>query len=44
MGVDPAELSQVFKRVGVDAAVERSDKDRLRAHITGPKGELGLSS
>jgi len=44
MGVDPAELSQVFKRIGVDAAVERSDKDRLRAHITGPKGELGLSS
>ena len=44
MGADPAELSQVFKRIGVDAAVERSDKDRLRAHITGPKGELGLSS
>jgi len=44
MGVDPAELSQVFKRIGVDATVERSDKDRLRAHITGPKGELGLSS
>jgi len=44
MGVEPAELSQVFKRIGVDAAVERSDKDRLRAHITGPKGELGLSS
>jgi len=44
MGVDPAELSQVFKRIGVDAAVERSDKDRLRVHITGPKGELGLST
>ena len=44
MAVDPAELSQVFKRIGVDAAVERSDKDRLRAHITGPKGELGLST
>ena len=44
MAVDPAELSQVFKRIGVDTAVERSDKDRLRAHITGPKGELGLSS
>jgi len=44
MALDPAELSQVFKRIGVDAAIERSDKDRLRAHITGPKGELGLSS
>lgn len=44
MGVDLAELSQIFKRIGVDAAVERSDKDRLRVHITGPKGELGLSS
>ena len=44
MGVDPAELSQAFKRIGVDTAVERSDKDRLRAHITGPKGELGLST
>src|SRR4029077_9822916 len=44
MGVDPAELSQVFKRIGVEVPVERSDKDRLRAHITGPKGELGLGS
>jgi len=44
MGVEPAELSQVFKRIGVDATVERSDRDRLRAHITGPKGELGLST
>ncbi len=44
MVVDPAELSKVFQRIGVAATVERSDKDRLRAHITGPKGELGLSS
>jgi hypothetical protein len=44
MGVDPAELSQVFKRIGVEVPVERSDKDRLRAHITGPKGELGLTT
>src|SRR4029077_3669801 len=44
LAVDPAELSQFFKRIGVDAAVERSDRDRLRAHITGPKGELGLST
>src|SRR6267378_4155940 len=44
MAVDPAELSQVFQRIRVDAPVERSDRERLRAHITGPRGELGLSS
>jgi hypothetical protein len=44
MGADPAELSQVFQRIGVEATVERSDRDRFRAHITGPKGELSLSS
>jgi len=44
MAVDPAELSKVFQQIGVEASVERSDRDRLRAHITGPKGELGLSS
>jgi hypothetical protein len=44
MAVDPAELSQVFQHIGVEASVERSDRDRLRAHITGPKGELGLST
>ncbi len=44
MAADPAEMSQVFQHIGVDAPVERSDRDRLHAHITGPKGELGLSS
>jgi glyoxalase-like protein len=44
MAVDPAELSQAFQRIGVDAPVERSDRDRLRAYITGPKGELGIST
>jgi len=44
MAVDPAELSPVFQRIGVEATVERSDKSRLRAHMTGPKGELGLST
>jgi len=44
MAVDPAELSKVFQQIGVEASVERSDRDRLRAHITGPKGELGLST
>ena len=44
MAVDPAELSKVFQQIGVEASVERSDRDGLRAHITGPKGELGLST
>jgi hypothetical protein len=44
MAVAPPELSRVFQHIGVEATVERSDRDRLRAHITGPKGELGLSS
>jgi hypothetical protein len=44
MGLDPAELRKVFQQIGVEASVERSDRDRLRAHITGPKGELGVSS
>jgi hypothetical protein len=44
MGLDPAELRKVFQQIGVEASVERSDRDRLRAHITGPQGELGLSS
>src|SRR3981189_1617651 len=35
MAVDPAELSRVFQHIGVEANVERSDRDRLRAHITG---------
>ena len=44
MSADSAELSLAFQRIGVELPVERSDRDRLRAHITGPKGELGLSS
>jgi hypothetical protein len=44
MGLDPAELRKVFQQIGVEASVERSDRDRLRAHITGPQGELGMSS
>jgi hypothetical protein len=43
MAVDPAELTQAFQPIGVDSAVERSDRDRLRAHISGPKGELGMT-
>src|SRR5439155_203384 len=44
MGADPEELSLAFKRMGLDLPVERSDKARLRALISGPKGDLGLST
>jgi len=44
MSVDPEELASTFKRIGLDVAVEHSDKTRLRALITGPKGDLGLST
>jgi hypothetical protein len=43
MSADSTELSQIFQRIGVKVSVERSDRDRLRVHISGPKGELGLS-
>ena len=41
---DPDELSTTFKHMGLDLTVERSDKPRLRALISGPKGELGLNT
>jgi hypothetical protein len=41
---DPAELSKAFKRIGVDAPVERSETPQLRARITGPKGMLEVTS
>jgi hypothetical protein len=44
MSADPEELSSAFKRIGLDFPVQRSDKARLRAVITGPKGDLGLST
>ena len=44
MSADPEELASVFKRIGLDLPVQRSDKARLRAVITGPKGDLQLSS
>jgi len=44
MSADPEELSSAFKRIGLDLPVQRSDKARLRAVITGPKGDLGLST
>jgi hypothetical protein len=44
MSADPDELSTTFKHLGLDLAVERSDKSRLRALISGPKGDLGLTT
>jgi Glyoxalase-like domain len=44
MSANPEELSSAFKRIGLDLPVQRSDKARLRAVITGPKGDLGLTT
>ncbi len=44
MSTDPDELSTTFKHMGLDLPVERSDKARLRALISGPKGDLGLTT
>jgi len=44
MSDDPDELSATMKRMGLDLAIQRSDKSRLRALISGPKGDLGIST
>ena len=44
LSAEPEELAAAFKRIGLDLPVQRSDKARLRAVITGPKGDLGLST
>jgi hypothetical protein len=44
MSADPDELSLALKRIGLDLPVQRSDKARLHALISGPKGDLGLST
>ncbi|PYU73215.1 MAG: hypothetical protein DMG49_06455 [Acidobacteria bacterium] len=44
MSADPEELSLAFKRIGLNLPVQRSDKARLRALISGPKGDFGLST
>jgi hypothetical protein len=41
---EPDELSAIVKRIGLDLPVQRSDKPRLRALISGPKGDLGLTT
>ncbi len=44
MSADPEELSSNLKRIGLDLPVQRSDKARLHALISGPKGDLKLST
>jgi len=44
MSADPEELSSAFKRISLDFPVQRSDKARLRAVLTGPKGDLALTT
>ncbi len=41
---EPDELASTLKRIGVDFPVQRSDKARLHALISGPKGDLKLST
>jgi len=42
LSADPDELSRTFKRIGLDLPVQRSDKARLHALISGPKGDIKL--
>ncbi len=44
MSADPEELAATLKRIGLDLSVQRSDKARLHALITGPKGDLPLGT
>jgi hypothetical protein len=44
LSADPQELASTLKRIGIDFPVQRSDKTRLQALISGPKGDLKLTS
>jgi hypothetical protein len=44
LSTDPQELAATLKRIGIDFPVQRSDKARLHALISGPKGDLQLTS
>ena len=44
LSTDPEELSSTLKRIGLDLPVQRSDKARLHALISGPKGDAKLST
>jgi hypothetical protein len=41
---NPEELTQLIQKIGINLPVEHSDKSRLRALLTGPKGDLGVTS
>jgi hypothetical protein len=41
---DPQELAATLKSIGIDFPVQRSDKNRIQAMISGPKGDLKLNS
>ena len=44
MSADSDELSSTLKRIGLDLPVQRSDRARLHALISGPKGDVKLST
>ena len=44
LSADPDELSSTFKRIGLHLPVQRSDKARLHALVSGPKGDAKLST
>ena len=44
MSADPEELTATFKRIGLDLPVQHSDKARLHALISGPKGDVQLNT
>src|SRR6266853_2196704 len=44
LSAEPDELASTLKRIGIDFPVQRSDKARLHALISGPKGDLKLST
>ncbi len=44
LSAEPDELASTLKRIGIDFPVQRSDKARLHALISGPKGDLPLST
>ncbi len=39
-----SELAALFQRLGIEVGVERTERDQLRAQITGPRGNLDLRS
>jgi hypothetical protein len=44
LSADPEELTSTLKHIGLDLPVQRSDRARLHALISGPKGDLKLST